>query len=93
MTLDSQDFLIDPYALRGFAACFTLVIPLDDFDACIEEAVRNNHRMEQQINATLTGNFSFWDYMESIEPYVVDMDDYLNEVEQNLEQQIQIYRN
>lgn len=93
MSLESQNFLVDPYTLRSWASCFNLIVPLGDCDAAIEEAVKNSHQIESQVNATLQGNFSFWDYLEAVEPYVLDMDDYLLEVEENLAQQIQIYRN
>ena len=76
---------------RQLGGAFYLAIPLNDCDEAIHQALQDAKRVEQAVNDLLDGEINLWEYTEAIEPYVSDIDQYLDEVSQNLEERLIIY--
>lgn len=78
----------DRYQLGG---AFYLLIPLGNCDEAINQALQDAKRVEQAVNDLLDGEINLWEYAEAIEPHVTDIDRYLDEINQNLEERLIIY--
>jgi len=76
--------IANPLGRRNLANCFYLHIPLDNSDAEIKELIANVMKVEQFTNSMLDGSLSFEDLLEAVEQFVPSMDNYVNEVETNL---------
>lgn len=76
--------VIDPNQRRQLGSCFYLPISLQQAEDDIREAVANSIAIERATKLMLDGSMSFEDLLEAIEEYIPDMDDYVEEVEENL---------
>lgn len=76
--------MLHPLDKRQLGDCFYLVIDLDRAEEEIQLALEHQYQVEQATNAMLNGSVSPEELMEMIEPFIPDMDQYQDEVEQNL---------
>lgn len=84
--------IIDPRVYQGFGRCFYLVVPVCDdaaeFDALMADASSVAHATKQMLD----GSINIEELLETIELFMPNMDDYLEEVEENMEKSlIKIY--
>lgn len=80
--------IIDPSARKNLANCFYLQIPLDGSEAEIKALIADAMRLEQFTNLMLDGTINFEDLLEAIEPFVPSIDNYVSEVESNLNESL-----
>lgn len=73
---------------REFGRAFYLAIPLDLDDSSCQELVLASSAVERVVAQVSNGEFSIWEGLEAIEDAIasveIDMDQYCDEVEQNL---------
>ncbi|MEH2031547.1 MAG: hypothetical protein V7K67_18105 [Nostoc sp.] len=72
---------------RSVGECFYLLIPTDPLLE-MQQAIRNSMLVESAVKLMLSGAISPEDLLEMVEPVIENMDDYIEEVEENL---IEIY--
>ncbi|MBN3911097.1 MAG: hypothetical protein HWQ35_32515 [Nostoc sp. NMS1] len=72
---------------RSVGECFHLFIPNDPFLE-MQEAISNSMLVESAVKQMLSGEISPEELLEMVEPVIENMDDYIQEVEENL---IEIY--
>jgi hypothetical protein len=70
---------------RLFRESFSLVIPLNCEDEEIDFLFVQADKIHKSISSMLKGEISPEDYLEAIESLVPDIDDYIDEVEDNIE--------
>ncbi len=70
---------------RWLAECFDSIIDLDDHEEEINAAIVHQAKIARATNAMLNGSLSLKDMLESIEDCVPNMDEYMDEVAENLE--------
>ena len=63
--------------------CFYLTIP-NEPDAEVQKVIRDSFLVEQAVKAMISGSISPEELLEMVEPVIPDMDDYIDEVEENL---------
>ena len=71
---------------KNLANCFYLQVPLTGSDLEIEQLIAQAIKIEQFTDSMLNGSMSFENLLESIEQFVPSMDNYLDEVETNLDE-------
>lgn len=77
--------ILDPYSRRRIGGCFYLVVPVaGQEDEAIAAAIHEAMAVERATDAFLDGEMSIEDLLESVEGNVPDIDQYCQEVEQNL---------
>lgn len=69
---------------RELGDCFYIHIPLCQDEASINEQIQQAMRIEKAVDMMLDGSASIWDMFELIEDAVPNMDQYTDEVGQNL---------
>jgi len=69
---------------RTIEGCFHLYIPLDP-ETEVRQAIHNSMVVERAVKLMLTGQASPDEILDLIEPVVENVDDYISEVEENLE--------
>ncbi len=85
--------IIDPKVYREFGSCFYLVIPVCDDDSEFEALMADADKVCTATKQMLNGSINIEELIESIEAFIPDMDEYLQEVEENMEESlIKIYR-
>ena len=72
---------------RSVGECFHLFIPNDPLLE-MQQAIKNSMLVESAVKLMFSGAISPEDLLEMVEPAIEDMDDYIQEVEENL---IEIY--
>lgn len=70
---------------RWLAECFDSIIDLDAYEDEINAAIVHQAKIQRAVRAMLDGSLSLKDMLESVEDCVPSMDDYMNEVTENLE--------
>lgn len=84
--------IIDPRVYRNFGNCFYLVIPNCDSDDEFYAIMEDARKVEQATKSMLEGSISIEELLEAVEPFVPSIDDYIEEVEENMEEAlIKIY--
>lgn len=68
-----------------------LYIPLDDPDVAIDLAIQKAMQVESEVNRLLDGGITFWEYLEAVEPYVLNIDQYCDEISENTEDRLKLY--
>ncbi|MBD1921748.1 hypothetical protein H6F77_11660 [Microcoleus sp. FACHB-831] len=81
----------DAFDRRHIGRGLYLLIPLDQHDEAIDMAFQNAMAVEKEVNRLLDGELDFWSYLEAVEPYVISIDKYCDEVSENMENRLQIY--
>ena len=85
--------IIDPKVYREFGRSFYLLIPVCDDEQEFQALMEDAEKVSQATKKMLQGSINIEDLLETIEPFIPSMDDYLEEVEQNLEEAlIKIYK-
>lgn len=79
-----MDLILDPLTRRRMGRCFYLVISLENCDEEIKAAIEDAMQVERAVEAVLNGDASIWESLEAVEECVLDVDQYCQEVEQNL---------
>jgi len=69
---------------RDIGGCFHLYIPLDP-ETEVRQAIHNSMVVEKAVKLMLNGQASPDEILDLIEPVVDSVDDYIQEVEENLE--------
>ncbi|MHC5718174.1 MAG: hypothetical protein ACYTX0_40335 [Nostoc sp.] len=72
---------------RSVGECFHLFIPNDPLLE-MQQAISNSMLVESSVKLMLSGDISPEELLEMVEPVVENMDDYIQEIEENL---IEIY--
>lgn len=81
--------ILDPFSRRRIGGCFYLVIPVaGEEDAAIRAAISEASQVEKAVDLFLDGDLSIEDLLESVEGHVPDIDQYCQEVEQNLYEEL-----
>lgn len=81
--------ILDPFSRRRIGGCFYLVIPVaGEEDEAIAAAFREATQVEKAVDSFLDGDLSIEDLLESVEGNVRDIDQYCEEVEQNLYEEL-----
>lgn len=78
--------IIDPFTRREFGSCFYLVIPICEDDAEFNQLLDDASQVQKSVTSMLNGSMSVEDMLESVESFIPSMDDYVEEVETNMEQ-------
>ncbi|MEH2197807.1 hypothetical protein [Nostoc sp.] len=68
---------------RSVGGCFHLIIPNDPLLE-MQQAIRNSMLVESAVKLMISGAISPEDLLEMVEPAIENMDDYIEEVEENL---------
>ncbi|MEH2161608.1 MAG: hypothetical protein V7K38_11285 [Nostoc sp.] len=68
---------------RSVGECFHLFIPNDPFLE-MQQAISNSMLVESAVKLMISGAISPEDLLEMVEPAIENMDDYIEEVEENL---------
>ena len=78
---------IDPFAYRELASCFSLNIEVSDINLSeVDESVKAVSKVQNAVNDMLLGKISRSDFLEIVDSCdMVGIDDYLDQVEENLE--------
>jgi hypothetical protein len=85
--------IIDPRVNREFGSCFYLAIPICDDDTEFKELMHDAYKVERAVKSMLDGSISVEDLLEAVEPFIPCMDDYVEEIEQNMnEALIRVYQ-
>lgn len=85
--------ITDPGLRKELGSCFYLQIPVTGSEAEIREFMEYARAVEAATQLMLSGRLSFVDLMECIEPYVPSIDEYVDEVEGNLNESLLILPN
>ncbi len=80
----------DPGLRKELGSCFYLQIPLTGSEQEIREFMEYARAVEAATQLMLSGHLSFVDLMECIEPCVPSIDEYVEEVEENLNESLLI---
>lgn len=83
-----SSFIEDLETRRQLGGCFYLVVPLVEDDRELEELIHQATRVEKAVELMLDGKTPIWEMLELVEDAVPSMDQYVNEVEQNLYEQL-----
>jgi len=70
---------------RAIGDCFHLFIPADP-ETEMRKAIRDAMCVENAVKLMLSGGVSPEELLEMVEPVVVDIDQYIEEVEESLEE-------
>lgn len=68
---------------RSVGECFHLIIPNDPLVE-MQQAISNSMLVESAVKLMISGAISPEDLLEMVEPVIENMDDYIEEVEENL---------
>ncbi|MGB3761267.1 MAG: hypothetical protein WBA07_33650 [Rivularia sp. (in: cyanobacteria)] len=71
-------------AKKAFSGCLSLIIFTDVSDAELEDQLNRAKCIDEQRKLLLNSDVSIEDYLDAVEYYGVDIDRYVQEVEQNL---------
>jgi len=63
--------------------CFYLTVP-NEPEAELQKIIRDSFLVEKAVKAMIYGSISPEELLETVEPVIPDMDQYLDEVEENL---------
>lgn len=81
--------IIDPSKRRQIGSCFYIHIPLENkCDEEIQQALWESREVEKAVDLMLDGSMSVNDLLESTEHIFPNMDQYVDEVEYNLEEML-----
>lgn len=81
--------ILDPFSRRRIGGCFYLVVPVaGEEDAAIAAAIQEATQVEKAVDSFLDGDLSIEDLLETVEGNVPDIDQYCQEVEQNLYEEL-----
>lgn len=75
-----------PLYKRWISQCFDSVVDLDGHEDEIDQALIQHTKIQRTVSAMLDGSLSLKDMLESIEDCVPKMDEYIEEVADNLEE-------
>lgn len=74
-----------PLRQRAITDCFQIVVDLDKADEEIQACIRHQKRVEQAVDAMVTGQASALEMLEMLDPFINNMDSYIEEIKENLE--------
>ncbi|MBG1268247.1 hypothetical protein [Nostoc sp. WHI] len=84
--------IIDPRAYRELGSCFYLVVPTCKDDAEFAALMADADKICNATKQMLDGSINIEELLEAVEAFIPDMDDYLEEIEENMEESlIKIY--
>lgn len=84
--------IIDPRVYRNFGSCFYLIVPVCENDEEFNALMQDAQRAEQATKLMLQGSITIEDLLEAVECFVPSIDNYIEEVENNLQEAlIKIY--
>lgn len=69
---------------RAIGRCFYIQIPLYQDESSIKEQIHQATKIEKAVDLMLDGSASIWEMFELIEDAIPNMDQYTDEVSQNL---------
>ena len=69
---------------RQIRQCFSIVLVPSNPEQEMQNAIRASIIVDQATTAMLRGQISPDDLLEMVEPYLSDIDQYIDEVEENL---------
>jgi hypothetical protein len=78
--------IINPYARRAIGECFYIAIPLDCGEEAMQRAFHQSLTVEAATEMLLDGEINHLDFCDLVEESIGNMDAYLEEIDQNLEQ-------
>lgn len=85
--------IIDPKVYKEFGSCFYLLVPTCNDDAEFKALMADADAVCKAVKRMLNGSINIEELIESIEPFVPDIDSYLEEIEENMEESlIKIYK-
>lgn len=85
--------IIDPKVYRDFASCFYLLVPTCNDEQEFQALMQDAHKVAQATKKMLQGSINIEELLEEIEPFIPSMDQYLEEIEENMEEAlIKIYK-
>ncbi|RAM49475.1 MAG: hypothetical protein C6Y22_22230 [Hapalosiphonaceae cyanobacterium JJU2] len=76
--------IIDLSTRRLIHDCFSLVIPVCEDDSEFIELMNNAYIVQQSVTSMLNGSISPDDLIQSVESFIPSIDEYIDEVESNL---------
>lgn len=86
--------IIDPKVCREFSSCFHLLIPVCDSDEEFQALMKDADKVMKATQKMLKGSINIEELLETIEVFIPSMDDYIKEIEENMEEAlIKIYKN
>lgn len=77
--------IIDPFLRREIGSCFYLVIPICETDDEFAQLMADANKVQSAVKSMLDGKLNPEELLESVEAFVPDIDEYIDEVEENLE--------
>lgn len=77
--------IINPFAYRQLAGCFVLEIPCNLGDDVFADMSLRARVVEKATCDLLSGNIDAFDFCDLVENVIPNMDNYLNEVSENLD--------
>lgn len=84
-----MEAILDPFSRRRIGGCFYLVVPVAGQEAeAIASAIQEATQVEKAVDSFLDGDLSIEDLLETVEGNVPDIDQYCQEVEQNLYEEL-----
>ncbi|MCC5620713.1 hypothetical protein [Nostoc sp. CHAB 5715] len=85
--------IIDPKVYKEMGKCFYLLIPVCNNDAEFEALMSDAEKVSEATKKMLDGSIDIEDLLETVEPSILSMDDYIEEIEKNLEEAlIKVYK-
>lgn len=87
-----MDKIIDPKVYKEFGNCFYLIIPTCKDDAEFDALMADADKVCNATKKMLEGSINVEELLEIIESFVPDIDNYIDEIEENMEESlIKIY--
>lgn len=68
---------------RSVGGCFQLFIPTDPLGE-VDQAIKNSLLVDKATKQMIAGNITPDELLEMVEPVISNMDDYIQEIEENL---------
>lgn len=84
-----NELIDEPLVQKALYRSFSPEIILLEDDQSIREQIRQGLKIERLMRLVINGEASLWEILEALEEFDFPIDDYVEEVADNLEQEIE----
>lgn len=79
--------IVDPFLQRELGRCLYLTIPIISDEKEMRELIADAMKVEHYAKRLMKGELCAEEYLEAVEPFIPNFDDYIDSVEDNIDQE------